>query len=248
MAAAYMPVDPTLMAGQLWMIKDNDLAAIGNIGSYEWIGCGASTAPGTTNNYTPCQTGEDPIYTNYDSFVSDIDDGTLTSGDTVIFDDENWSLTPAWERADQVQYQTEAIQDATANGITMISTPFAKSRRALVKEEVAAAKAGASVVEIQAQAVDNNPRVYAQFVDGAAKAIRRVNPNITILAGLATDANGVPTTANALYESYQSVKQNVAGFWLNADTRPHGRGCSSNGCPKVAVQFLTEIGVTATNG
>ena len=245
---AYSPVDPTLMAGQTWMIKDDDLAIIGGIGSYEWVGCGESTAPGTANNFTPCQPGEDPIYTNYDTFVNDINDGTLSSGDTVIFDDENWPLTPAWERVDQVQYQTEAIQAANANGITLISTPFAVSRRALVKEEVAAAEAGASVVEIQAQATDNNPRVYAKFVAGAVKAIRRANPNIMILAGLATDANGVPASANALYESYQAVKQDVASFWLNADTRTNGKGCSPKGCPKVALQFLADLGVTGSQG
>jgi hypothetical protein len=31
---------PVLMAGQRWLIKDNDLAVLGGLGSYRWSGAG----------------------------------------------------------------------------------------------------------------------------------------------------------------------------------------------------------------
>ena len=118
---------PTLMAGQEWMIKDNDLAAIGGLGSYQWIGCGATTAPLTSSGYAPCQPGEVPIYTNYATFVQAVTDGQITSGETVIFDNEDWQYTPSWERRNQAKYEESAALIAQQHHITFINTPSAKT-------------------------------------------------------------------------------------------------------------------------
>jgi hypothetical protein len=238
-------VPPTLMAGQLWMIKSNDLASIGGVGSYEWIGCGLTTAPLTPNNYTPCQPGQVPIYTDYSKFQKDVSSGLLSQGTTVIFDNEVWKYTPAWEQAHQIHYEQLAAQLAAENGITFINAPYGESTKTTIAEDVGAAKY-ASVVEIQAQTLDRNPKNYAAFVKKDVAAIRAATPDVTILAGLATDAGGIPTSANAMYQEYKSVKNIVQGFWLNADTwgPPHARGCASQGCPATARSFLKMIGVS----
>lgn len=236
---------PTLMAGQEWMIKDNDLAVLGGLGSYQWTGCGATTAPLTTSGYAPCQPGETPIYTNYDTFQNAVDDGQITSGETVIFDTEDWQYTPKWERANQEKYDVFAALMATQYGITLIETPGAKTPVQILNADVAAARY-ASVIEIQAQAQDRNPAAYIAMVSKIVKAIRQVNPSIPILAGLATDALGKPTTAQNMIKEYQGVKSSVEGFWLNANTwaPPKGLGCAPKGCPQVGRQFLNAIGVS----
>jgi len=235
---------PTLMAGQEWMVKDNDLAVLGGLGSYEWIGCGATTAPLTSTGYAPCQPGEDPIYTDYDTFEAAVESGQVTSGETVIFDNEDWQYTPSWERRNQEKYQVLAALLAMRHGITFINTPSAKTYAQILQEDLAAARY-ASVVEIQAQANDRNPSSYEAHVLKTVAAIRKVNPTIPILAGLATDALGRPTTVRDMVEEYTGVKSYVQGFWLNANTwaSPRGRGCAPEGCPQIAQQFLDDIGV-----
>jgi len=239
------PSPPTLMAGQEWMIKTNDLAVLGGLGSYQWIGCGATTAPLSISGYAPCQPGEDPIYTSYDTFEQAVEDGQVTSGETVIFDNEDWQYTPQWEQRNQEKYEVLAALLAIQHGIVLIDTPSAKTYVQILKEDVAAAR-HASVVEIQSQAQDRDPSLFVSNVVKAVAAIRKVNPTIPILAGLATDALGRPTTVQDMIEEYNGVKSYVQGFWLNANTwaPPRGKGCAPEGCPQIGRQFLNDIGVS----
>jgi hypothetical protein len=156
-----------------------------------------------------------PIYTSYVTFASDVASGKLPPGSTVIYDNEPWALTPAMERKHPVEYEQMAAQLAAANDITIIDTPFAKSPLNTIEDDVGAARYG-SVVEIQAQFLDRDPDAYSGFVKTAVDAIRAVNPSIPILAGLATDSGGTPTSAQDMYQEYKSVKSDVQGFWLNA--------------------------------
>jgi hypothetical protein len=232
------------MAGQLWMIKSNDLAVLGGVGSYEWIGCGLTTAPLTASNYVPCKPGQVPIFTDYSEFQSAVSSGQLTKGDTVIFDNETWVYTPSREQRQQILYEQLAAQLAVKNGITFINTPYGASLETIIADDVGAAKY-ASVVEIQAQILDRNPRKYAAFVRKAVRAIRATNPSVPILAGLATDAGGRPISTKDMYNEYEKVKSYVQGFWLNANTWGiHSRGCAPQGCPDTALSFLKMIGVS----
>jgi hypothetical protein len=233
------------MAGQEWMIKDNDLTVLGGLGSYAWVGCGATTSPLTSSGYAPCQPGEDPIFTDYDTFQQAVEGGQVTSGETVIFDNEDWSYTPLWERKNQERYESLAAVLAMRHGITFIDTPSAKTYAQIVEEDAAAAKYS-SVVVIQSQALDSNPLTFQASVVRAVAAIRKVNPTIPILAGLATDALGKPTTVQDMIDDYTDVKSDVQGFWLNANTwpPPKGRGCAAEGCPQIGRQFLNDIGVS----
>jgi len=234
----------TTMAGQMWMVKSNDLAVLGGMGSYEWIGCGLTTAPLTPSNFTPCEPGQDPIYTNYATFKSDVASNKIVAGDTVIFDNERWSYTPSWERANQGKYERLAAQLASQKGITLIDTPADTTGFRTIADDVVAARY-ASIIDIQAQARDRDPASYIAFVSKAVAAIRAVNRSIPILAGLATDPLGRPATVQELIEDYGGVKAEVQGFWMNANTwaAPRGHGCAPLGCPQIGRQFLASLDV-----
>jgi hypothetical protein len=237
-----VPPGATLMAGQEWMIKSNDLAVVGGTGAYEWVGCGLTTAPQTASNYTACTPGQVPIYTNYNTFVADVNSGALAPGSTVIFDNEAWKWTPTFEKKHQVFYEQAAAQLAAAHNIFFINTPYEKSLSGIIAADLGAAKY-ADAVEIQAQPLDRSPAAYKGFVLRAVAAIRKVNPDIPILAGLATDASGHPTGVRDMWAEYESVKSVVQGFWLNADTwpSPKGAGCAPQGCPLTAMAFLNRV-------
>jgi hypothetical protein len=238
----------TMMAGQEWLIKSNDLQTIGGIGSYEWVGCGETTAPLSSVNYSPCKPGQDPIYTSYATLASDVANQDLPDGSTVIFDIETWTLTPLVEQQNPIEYEQLAAKLALSHNDQIIEAPYAKTSGEVIRQDVAAAEAGASAVDIQAQTLDRDPNAYRGFVRKAVSAIRAVNANIPILAGLATDAGGTPTSAQNMHQEYKSVKGLVQGFWLNANTwRTHAHGCAAQGCPATAVQFLKDIGVDAAN-
>jgi hypothetical protein len=190
---------PVLMAGQQWLIKDNDLAVIGGIGSYQWIGCGLTTAPLTPRNYTPCHPGQDRIYASWWRFRDAVRDGRQPAGSTAIFDNETWAYTPKIEQADQRKYERLAGRLARARGITLVMTPYAPTQAAMIADDVTAGRY-ASVVEIQSQSLigararpllDDVP-AFAAFVAADVAAIRKASPTVPILAGLATDAGGDP--------------------------------------------------------
>ena len=246
-----LPNNPTLMAGQVWMIKSNDLFVMGEMGSYEWVGCGLTTAPLTKSNYIPCQSGQDPIYTSYETLKSDIAANKLASGTTIIFDNESgWNLTPKADKKNPVQTVQNAVALAHANGLSIIAAPFANPGE-MIREDVAAAKAGADAVDIQAQAgYMKAPASYRAVVRGALTGMRAVNPSIVVLAGLSTDNAGVPVGVGTMVQDYKLAKGlGVSGFWLNANQwRTHGHGCAPQGCGVTAVTFLQDIGaLPATN-
>lgn len=231
------------MAGEIWMIKSNDLQNIGGIGSYQVVACGTTAGPSGFMSNGICEPGQDPIYTSYATFKSDVLSGNVPRGSTVVFDNEWWTLTPTCERQRPEFYETAAALLAIQYGITLIDTPASNVVGGTTEELKAAAKY-AGMVEIQAQVYDNHPGTYVHFVKLNVKAVRKVNPNVPIVAGLATDARGIPTTAADMYREWSGVRNLVQGFWLNANAwaAPRGRGCAPQGCPAVAKQFLEMIG------
>lgn len=234
------------MDGQVWLIKSNDLAVLNNMGTYKWVACGLGTGPPYASTTGPCKPGQDPTYADYWTFKDKVLNGTQAKGSTVIFDDEIWTWTPKLEQEHQLYYEKLAGQLAAKYDISMVMTPFAKSEAGKISDDVTAAQY-APVVDIQSQEYDNHPSEYKAFVLKDVAAMHKVNKNVTILAGLATDEGGTPSTANNILQSYDSVKSYVQGFWLNANqwAPPTGTGCAPVGCPAVGIQFLEDIGISA---
>jgi hypothetical protein len=83
---------------------------------------------------------------------------------------------------------------------------------------------------------------YAATVGSAVTAMRRVNPGVVILAGLAPDAGGTPVTAADMTAEFTGTESVVQGYWLNADEWAGHPGCAPAGCPLTVRVFLTAIG------
>jgi hypothetical protein len=229
------------------MIKSNDLAEIAatgaNPGSFEYVGCGKPSDPRS------CHVGQTPIFTNFYKFRGAVRRG-LTG--TVIIDYETWTFTPPSQatRPDSFIRRTQQLvrrAEASGQDIVTIEAPGGRrSESRLINEDVAAARDGSPIVEIQSQFGVAHPKArFRPFVGEAIRAIRRVSRKVTILVGLATDAGGTPVTPGEMVRSYRiALAQHAQGFWLNAAKwpRPRGKGCAPRGCPRTAMTFLADIG------
>jgi hypothetical protein len=232
------------MNGKQWMIKVNDLTIIHNVGKYEWVGCGLTTAPGTASNYTPCESGQSPIYASEKALASDLAAGKVPVGNTVIYDNEPWALTPQVEQQNPALYERLAVQVSHSHGNKIMVAPFGHSIKAIISNDLSAARAGADIIDEQFQTLNTAPRPNARVVRIDTAAIRAANPHTLVLAGLSTDAGGTPTPAGDLYQVYKATFSVVDGYWFNANPwQSHAEGCASKGCPLVAEAFFQRIHV-----
>ncbi len=206
---------------------------------------------GTDGTYAP---GYAPIYTSEQAMWDDLHHRHhLDKGDYAIFDIETWSFTPALdpvsvtpavERANPSLYIELADKLAHVAGVRLIVTPYAQSASKERAEDAVAAKYGAYAVDIQGQAFTRQPRQYLRYVADSAAIIRRAGSRTLVLAGLATDAGGIPATASEMYWSWRNVRSLVDGFWLNVAVwqAPRGQGCAPvDGCASTGVAFLARI-------
>jgi hypothetical protein len=193
--------------------------------------------------------------------------GVVRPGATAIYDPEIWVYTPRAEQVRPWYYSRLAGLSARYHHVRLIVTPYEKSQAAMIAADAHAARY-AAVIDIQAQfatrtaapganslasavtdgrmraAAAGSLSLYASFVTRAVTAIRKASKTVVILAGLATDAGGIPVTAGQMFAAYTSVKKIVQGWWLNANTwaAPRGIGCAPLGCPLVGQAFLAMIG------
>jgi hypothetical protein len=232
---------------ELALIKQNDLAAIGKqyAPDFHWIACGLGTAPPYASKRGPCHRGQVPIYASYWTLEKAIAAGAVTSGMTVLFDQEPWKWTPVREQDHPEYYIRAAAELAQANDVFIIETVYEPTVAGEIAVEEAAAPY-ASVVSIQSQKYDQHPDQFTNYVSESVAAIRTISATVPIMAGLATDAGGVPVTASEMVREYDQTYGLVSYFWLNANQwgPPTGKGCAPKGCGRVGARFLADIGVT----
>ena len=177
----------------------------------------------------------------------------------LMYDNEQWSLTPASEQADPVRYEQLFGQLAHRHGYKVILAPaqdlvpgFDKNSfrggkavwQSYLSMGLAAASArAADIYEIQAQpyemSVYRSQHAYASFVAAAAARARAANPGVVIYAGLSTQR---VSSAAQLLQDYQATRTVVDGYWLNIPR--HDRP----GPPALADQFLRAIPASASAG
>jgi hypothetical protein len=245
-AALAGPSSPTLMAGKKWFIKDNDLATVGNVGQYEWVGCGMTTGPVSANDFAPCKPDQVPIYASEATFASDVASNNVPSGIFVMYDNEPWVWTPSAERNNPEGSMQKFDQLAHQNGDEVINAPYGKTPGTIIGLDTSAAKSGADVIDIQAQTLQRSPGSYFSLVRRAAAAIRSASPKTVVLAGLSPDAGGNPAPVADMYAGYKLTNHIVDGYWENAKQwTTHARGCASEGCPSTVIAFYQKIGATA---
>ncbi len=230
---------------KLALIKDNDLAAIGNqfAPSFPWIACGLGTAPPYASRTGKCKAGQVPIYASYWAFKSAIADGRLKLGQVVLFDQEGWAWTPKAEQDHPDRYARLIGQLASGAGLYVVFTAAERGEAAELAVDEAAAPYVAAVT-VQSQRYDANPAQFRRYINRAVRDLRAASPTVSIIAGLATDAGGIPVSATDMLREYRAAYPLVTGFWVNADQWRSGKGCSTTGCGAVGARFLRLIHAT----
>ena len=175
----------------------------------------------------------------------------------LMYDNEQWSLTPAGEQADPVRYEQLFGQLAHRHGYKVILAPaqdlvpgFDKNSfragQAVWKSYLAMGLASASarvadVYEIQAQpyemSVYRSRHAYASFVRAAAAQARAANPAVVIYAGLSTQR---VSDAAQLFQDYLATRGVLDGYWLNIPRH------DQPGPPALADQFLRGLPAAAS--
>lgn len=175
----------------------------------------------------------------------------------VMYDNEQWSLTPAGEQADPVRYEQLFARLAHRHGYKVILAPaqdlvpgFDKNSfrggqavwQSYLSMGLATASArAADIYEIQAQpyemTVYRSRHAYASFVAAAATQARAANPGIVIYAGLSTQR---VSDAAQLLQDYEATRNLVDGYWLNIPRH------DQPGPPGLADQFLRTIPASAS--
>jgi len=169
----------------------------------------------------------------------------------VLYDPEAWAFTPVAEQQNPVQAATAAAAVAHAHGLQFLVTPAIdlatvldpngtgpEWRQFLDLDLVGRLAKVADVIELQAQSLEQDTRVYTAFVQAAAAQASAARPGIDLLAGLSTNPPGLPIEANQLTAAVQATRSVVDGYWLNVPV-PGAQCPACNAArPAIAVQVL----------
>ena len=171
----------------------------------------------------------------------------------VLYDDEDWSLTPRAQQEDPVKYEAEGYRLARERGIVFIAAPATDLvrvldpdgsgsvvQRFLSLDLIGRSARYADVVDIQAQGLEGSAQ-YASFVTAAAAQARSANPDVRVLAGLSTNPSGRAISSAVLIADADSVRGVVDGYWLNIPSA--GTACPQCGTarPRTAVPWLEKL-------
>jgi len=171
----------------------------------------------------------------------------------VLYDVEDWTLTPKVQQLDPGKYEAEGYKLARARGVVFIAAPAldlvkvldpdgagALAPRFLSLDVIGQAARYADVVDIQAQGLEGSAQ-YASFVTAAAKQARAANPDVRVLAGLSTNPSGHQIASTVLAGDANAVRGVVDGYWLNIPSA--GTACPDCGTarPQTAVPWLRQL-------
>ncbi len=174
----------------------------------------------------------------------------------VLYDNEDWSLTPADERADPARYDRLAGQLVHAHHLLFIAAPATDLVNTLAPDAADGSKFNAflnlgligqiaryaDVLDLQAQGAEDDPTLFASFVSAAAAQARAANPGIRVLAGLSTNPSGRAVTAAVIDRAAESVTADVDGYWLNDPAPSAACAACAGPFPQVALAALRGLG------
>jgi hypothetical protein len=171
----------------------------------------------------------------------------------VLYDVEDWALTPKAQQQNPAKYEAEGHRLARARGVVFIAAPAMDlvrvldpngsgtvAQRFLSLDLIGQAARNADVVDIQAQGLEGSSQ-YTSFVTAAAAQAKAANPDVKVLAGLSTNPAGRTISAAVLARDAESVRGAVDGYWLNIPSS--GTACPTCGTarPQVAVRWLEQL-------
>jgi hypothetical protein len=190
-------------------------------------------------------------FTSYASMKSAFASGSVPRGTrAILYDNEDWPLTPVQEQKDPAKYEQLAAELVHAHHMMFVSTPattltdilapgVTPHYAAYLKLHIAADAARyADVIDIQAQGSEATLSSFVPFIKAAAAQARQANRRVIVLAGLSTNPSGHKVTGADLIAAAQAVLPFVNGFWLNIPSA--GTACPRCGVaqPQVAVPLL----------
>ena len=190
---------------------------------------------------------------------SAVNAGQLPSGTFgVLYDPEAWVFTPLAEQQNPVQAAEAAAAVAHAHGLRLIVTPAIdlaavldpsgtgpEWRQFLDTDLVGRLAKVADVVELQAQSLEQDTRVYTAFVQAAAAQANAARPGIDLLGGLSTNPSGMVIDAAELMADIPATRPVVDGYWLNVPAPgPQCPACHA-AQPAVAAQVLALTPLTS---
>ena len=236
------------LLGQAGLTKVQSQTLFGNNRAYLTGGTTAPPVSGALRTVT---------FTSYQTMEKQFAGPGLPAGTTaVLYDNEDWSLTPAAEQRDPAKYEELAAKLAHAHHLLLISTPATDLTDVLAPTEsdhfaaylrlglAASAAKYADVIDIQAQGSETNLSRFASFIKEAAAQARGANPHVIVLAGISTNPSGQPVSSAQFTGAYNAVRAYVNGYWLNIPAQ--GTACPKCGTPqpKVAVPLLQMLART----
>jgi hypothetical protein len=245
-------------AGTTWIIDGRALAELGADGmsgaqlsdlfdnSHTYIvgGSGTTNEMANISNWTSRRS----------TTVTDLRAADFTGATAaVLYDDEDWPLTPKAQQEDPAKYEAEGYRLSRERGVVFIAAPAmdlvrvldpggsgSVVQRFLSLDIIGQAAHDADVVDIQAQGLEGGAQ-YATFVAAAARQARAANPDVKVLAGLSTNPSGRAISSTVLAEDADAVRGVVDGYWLNIPSS--GTACPRCGTarPQPAVAWLEQL-------
>lgn len=252
--------EPSPRGGTSWIVNEHALALLHGAGLtprqlQELFGnpgtdltSSASTPAGITGATHTVS------FTSYTTLRAALDGRRLPPGTrAVLYDNEDWSLTPRVEQLNPAKYEGLAAALAHAHHLLFISTPATTLTDVLAPGDTdhyaaylrlglaASAARYANVIDIQAQGSETDLGKYAAFVRAAAAQARHANPHVVVLAGISTNPSGQKVSSAQFTAAFMAVRPFVAGFWLNVPSG--GTACPRCGKPQpqVAVPLLRDL-------
>ena len=208
--------------------------------------------------------------TSTSSFLYAVTNHTVGSATYVLYDNESWSMTPSNEQQDPATYMADFVATAHLNGLKAILAPALDLTTKMTSCDNSSqpswenyisncnlpamvASAAPDVYEIQAQSLQNNTSsstgcgCYKWFVDQAVAQAEAVSPIGEVLAGLSTNPEGSSSSGTTMYTDTQATLGTVNGYWLNVPEQSNScPTCQPGGVPNVAVDFLGQLGYSAS--
>lgn len=178
----------------------------------------------------------------------------------VLYDQENWDLTPSPERAVPWDFVARAADLVRGTPIALGAAPALTLAQRLLPQAGSAESAylGCGLIErmaphvalfhIQCQRLERRPELFANFVKEVAFRARAANPELVVTAGVSTNPTGAEVFLEQLLHCIELTSQDVDGFWVNVP-RP-GRRCPH--CrpenPVLATALLNHLRVVHRDG
>ncbi len=193
-------------------------------------------------------------FTSYATLRTALADGTLPRGTrAVLYDNEDWTLTPVNEQRNPAKYEALAAALVHAHHLLFVSTPattltdllapgVTDHYAAYLRLGLAASAARyADAIDIQAQGAEADLAKYAAFVRAAAEQARAANRHVLVFAGISTNPDGQHVTGAQFAAAVNAVRRYVSGFWLNVPAG--GTACPRCGTPRpqVALPLLRSL-------